>query len=135
MNKVWLITLLISCVGCSTMGTKLSKEHTKAHTVEIQMSQSLDKYTKSVDLSHRLYDGKTFLAVSGSLQRPFGTNNSSLIVRAKFYDENDQVIAELSDRVSFTRMGPRTYRRYKGTLFLKIEDNEKIKRCDLELSA
>lgn len=135
-NRIVIAVLgIVVFSGCATLGMKFSNEHTKAHTVEIQVSQNLNKYMKSVDLSHRLYDGKTFLAVSGSLQRPLGIFKSSLLVKAKFYDENDQVIVESIDRVSFSRMGARTHRRYNGSLFLKIEDNERIKRCDLELSA
>ncbi len=121
--------------GCATLGMKFTDEHTKAHNVEVQVDSKLSKYIKGMDLSHRHYDGKTFLALSGALQKPFGSFSSSLKVNAKFYDENDQIVAELNDRVQFNRMGGRTNRRYKGSLFLKVEDNIMIKKCVLELQA
>lgn len=138
MRKNTIVCAVLSILvfsGCQTLGMKFTDEHTKAHNVEIQVDQKLNKYMKGISLSHRLYDGKTFLALNGSLQRPIGSFTSLLKVKAKFYDENDQVVTELNDNVRFSRMGSRTHRRYKGSLFLKIEDNVTIKKCVLEVIA
>ncbi len=135
-KKVMAVVLsIVVFSGCQTLGMKFNNEHTKAHNVEIQIDQKMNKYMKDVNLTHRLYDGKTFLALSGSLQRPIGSFTSLLKVNAKFYDENGQVVAESNDNVRFSGMGSRTHRRYKGSLFLKIEDNVTIKKCVLEVIA
>lgn len=134
-NVLYAVLGVLVFSGCASLGMKFTDEHTKVHNVEVQVDSKLNKYIKGMDLSHRHYDGKAFLALSGSLQRPFGSHSSSLKVNAKFYDENDQLIAELSDRVQFTRMGGRTNRRYKGSLFLKVEDNVMIKKCVLEVQS
>ncbi|MBL8013643.1 MAG: hypothetical protein JNN05_07320 [Candidatus Omnitrophica bacterium] len=137
MRKSTVVCVLLSILvfsGCQTLGRKFTDEHTKVHNVEVQVDQKLGKYVKSIDLSHRLYDGKSYLSLSGSLQKPFGSFSSSIKVNATFYDDNGQVVAESNDRVLFSRMGSRTHRRYKGSLFLKIEDNPAIKKCILELT-
>lgn len=134
-NVLYAVFGVLVLSGCATVGMKFTDEHTKAHNVEVQVDSKLNRYMKDMDLSHRHLDGKTFLALSGALQRPSGSFLSSLRVNAKFYDENDQIVAESSDIVQFNRMGGRTNRRYKGSLFLKVEDNITIKKCVLALQA
>lgn len=130
-----ILFLAVVVSGCQTLGMKLNDEHAKTHNVEIQLGDSVKNVLKSIDVTHRLYEGNVDLFVGGYIRKPFTVSASSrATVNAKFLDDSGQVIIERSDSVMLRRLGRGALRRkQEGSFLLQIPDNPRIVKCILEL--
>lgn len=119
-------------VGCQNMGKNLNNEHSKTHNIEVEVVGNTKRFSKNVNVRHRLKNEDVSLMVYGDIQRPTGALVSLVKIKARFMDDKGQVIREEDKNAYFRNSGTHASRKYTGSYYVEIPDDANIVKCEVE---
>lgn len=120
MYKILLTIFMVPLIiGCSTLGKNSLKN-------DISLSLS-SGYLHFVDIRR----DQSSLYISGKINKPLGKNLSKTKIIATFMDAENNIMAQIQERVNPSRT--RLHRGRYGRFFIKIPYNSAIRSCELQV--
>ena len=86
MQKIlWILPVcLLVLTGCQTMGKSLNNDHAEAHNIDMQVVGKSKRFSKNINVRHRIKNEDVSIMVSGDIQRPIGALVSLVKIKARF---------------------------------------------------
>lgn len=126
------VLCVLMLAGCQTLGMKMNDDHSKTHSLDVQITGKNKRFSKNIDVSHRAKQGDVNLVLIGDIERPMGALVSLVKVKAKFMNEKGEIIREEDRNAYFRNYGSRGMRKYRGTFYIEVPDDTGIVRCEVE---